>query len=90
MSNTEMQTCFCLEELEAGKTQLIKLANELDEEYPIYLEHRGSGSGEEYSDILQLHLTAKTLWEEIPKLLHSLRNTVTRSLLKPRKKCPMQ
>ena len=50
MSNTEMQTCFCLEELEAGKTQLIKLANELDEEYPIYLEHRGSGSGEEYSD----------------------------------------
>lgn len=86
MSNTEMQTCFCLEELEAGKTQLIKLANELDEEYPIYLEHRGSGSGEEYSDILQLHLTAKTLWEEIPKLLHSLEEYGDEELIKTAKK----
>lgn len=42
MSDTEMQTCFCLEELEAGKTQLIKLAEELIEEYPKYLEHRGA------------------------------------------------
>lgn len=86
MSDTEMQTCFCFEELEAGKTQLIKLAEELIEEYPKYLEHRGSGSGEEYSDILQLHLTAKTLWEEIPKLLHSLEEYGDEELIKTAKK----
>lgn len=72
MSDTEMQTCFCLEELTESKVNLKRLTAALNEQYPIYLSYKGTGSDSEYSAIAALHITATDLWNEFPKILHSL------------------
>ena len=72
MSNAEMQTCFCLEELTESKVNLKRLTAALNEQYPIYLSYKGTGSDSEYSAIAALHITATDLWSEFPKILHSL------------------
>lgn len=72
MSDTEMQTCFCLEELTESKVNLKRLTAALNEQYPIYLSYKGTGSDSEYSVIAALHITATDLWSEFPKILHSL------------------
>ena len=72
MSNAEMQTCFCLEELTESKVNLKRLTAALNEQYPIYLSYKGTGSDSEYSAIAALHITATDLWNEFPKILHSL------------------
>lgn len=72
MSDTEMQTCFCLEELTESKVNLKRLTAALNEQYPIYLSYKGTGSDSEYSAIAALHITATDLWSEFPKILHSL------------------
>ena len=72
MSNAQMQTCFCLEELTESKLNLKRLTAALNEQYPIYLSYKGTGSDSEYSAIAALHITATDLWSEFPKILHSL------------------
>ena len=72
MSDAQMQTCFCLEELTESKVNLKRLTAALNEQYPIYLSYKGTGSDSEYSAIAALHITATDLWSEFPKILHSL------------------
>ena len=67
-----MQTCFCLEELTESKLNLKRLTAALNEQYPLYLSYKGTGSDSEYSAIAALHITATDLWSEFPKILHSL------------------
>ena len=72
MSDAQMQTCFCLEELTESKLNLKRLTATLNEQYPLYLSYKGTGSDSEYSAIAALHITATDLWSEFPKILHSL------------------
>ena len=72
MSDTEMHTCFCLDELTESKANLKRLTAVLDEQYPIYLSNKGTGTSAERAAITELHITATDLCDEISKVLHPL------------------
>ena len=70
MTGDETKSCFCLDETEASKAELNRLADELSEIYPLYLEHKSTGSA--FQDIPQLKTAASALIKEFTKLLHAL------------------
>lgn len=70
MTGDETKSCFCLDETEASKAELNRLADELSEIYPLYLEHKSTGSA--CQDIPQLKTAASALIKEFTKLLHAL------------------
>ena len=70
MTGEETKSCFCLNETEVSKAELNRLADELSEIYPLYLEHKITGSA--CQDIPQLKIAASALIKEFTKLQHAL------------------
>ena len=70
MTGDETKSCFCLDETEASKAELNRLADELSEIYPLYLKHKSTGSA--CQDIPQLKTAASALIKEFTKLQHAL------------------
>lgn len=72
MTDANAQSFFCIGELTESKANLKRITAVIEEQYPVYLSNKGTGTGAGRTAAAELYIAAIDLQSEFPKILHSL------------------